>query len=213
MAKKTTEKSVKDMIIDESLRLAAEEGWAKVSFDQIILASQLDPLQVQEYFDDKTDILVAYGRRIDFRLFHEVSLDAEMSEREKIFDILMERFDLINEDRAAISSILHSFKGDPKQAVLSFPHLAKSMTRVLDAAGVETEGVQGAARLTGLIGVYLYVVQTWKEDESADMAKTMAALDKALDYAESTANSFLSGNILSGFSDMCAKFKNKDTSI
>ena len=214
MAKKTSEKSVKDCIVDAMLALASEEAWAEVTFDQIILAAQIEPAVALEYFDDKSDILVAYGRRIDAKLFAEVPnvITDEMSEREKIFDIIMERFDLINEDRTAILSILGAMKGDPKQAVMTFPHLAKSMTRVLEAAGVETNGMRGAAQVTGLVGVYLYVVKTWKEDESADLAKTMAALDKALDYAEMTANSLLNGNILSGARDLCNNLKNRGTS-
>lgn len=204
---KNTGKSVKDSIIDAALKLAAEEGWAEVSFEQIILAAQMERVEVLEYFDDKTDILVSYGRRVDAKLFHEVAFDESMSEREKIFDIIMERFDIINEDRDAILSIMRSIKGDLKEALLTFPHLAKSMTRVLETAGVETQGIRGAAQVTGLVGVYLYVVKTWKEDESADIAATMSALDKALDYAESTANSLLNGNLMAGFSDLCGRFK------
>lgn len=212
MAKKTTDfggKSIKDRMIDAALMLAAAESWSGVSFDQIALAAQVERGEALEYFDDRGDILVAYGRRVDARLFKEVPsiLTEDMTEREKIFDIVMERFDIINEDRTAILSILASFKGDPKQALLTFPHLAKSMARVLESAGVETHGIKGAAQVAGLVGVYLYVVRTWKEDASPDMAKTMAALDKALDKAESAANSLLNGNIISGLSDMCSQFK------
>lgn len=209
MAKKTPERSVKDRIVDAMLALASEEPWTEINFQQISLAAQVDHAEALEYFDDKSDILVAYGRRIDARLFAEVHniISDDMSEREKIFDLIMERFDLINEDRNAILSVMESIKHDPKQAVLTFPHLAKSMTRILEAACVETAGVRGAAQVTGLVGVYLYVVKTWKEDDSADMAKTMATLDKALDYAEMTANSFLNGNILSGARDLFGRFK------
>jgi AcrR family transcriptional regulator len=209
MVKKTTEKSVKDSIIDAALSLAAEEGWQDISFEQITLAAQVSEAEVLEYFDDKSDILVAYGRRVDARLFKEVPeiLTEDMSEREKIFDILMGRFDIINEDRDAVLSILESVKGDPKQVLLTFPHLAKSMIRVLEASGVETQGIKGVAQVTGLVGVYLCVVRTWRDDDSADMTKTMAALDKALDYAESTANSLLNGNLISGFTDMFAHFR------
>ncbi len=211
MAKKSKGKTVKDAVVDSALILAAAEGWNDVDFAQICLAAQIDEAEALEYFDDKTDILVAYGRRIDAKLkalAPEIISD-DMSEREKLFDIIMERFDLINEDREAILSILSSIKSDPKEAVLTFPHLAKSMTRILEMAGLETDGVRGAAQVTGLTGVYLYTVKTWKEDDSADMAKTMATLDKALDYAESTANSFLNGNLLSGFGDMLGRFKQR----
>lgn len=211
MAKKAAEKSVKDRMVDAMLDLATQEPWDQVTFDQIAMAAGVDHATALEYFDDKTDILVAYGRRTDARLAALVPdlFSEEMSEREKLFDLIMERFDLVNEDRVAILSIMESIKHDPKQAVLTFPHLAKSMTRILEFAGVETGGIRGAAQVTGLVGVYLYVVKTWKDDDSADMAKTMATLDKALDYAEMTANSFLNGNILSGVSDLRNRFQNR----
>ncbi|HPF78156.1 MAG TPA: TetR family transcriptional regulator [Alphaproteobacteria bacterium] len=212
MAKNTPQKSLKDRVVDAALALAAEEGWNDVSFEQIAAAAQADMAEAREYFDDKTDILVAYGRRVDRQVLESASFDDEnnMSTREKLFDLLMERFDVLNENREAIVSILSSFRGDPKQAVVSLPHLAKSMTRTMEAAGVDTEGAAGAIKVTGLIGVYLYVVRTWKEDESADMARTMAALDKALDNAEMAANSFSDGSLLSGFSSLCNRFTNKE---
>jgi hypothetical protein len=86
-------------------------------------------------------------------------------------------------------SILQGFRGDPKEAVLSFPHLGRSMSRTLEAAGIETNGISGCVKVTGLIGIYLYTVRVWKADDSADMAQTMAALDKALDRTEALYNS------------------------
>ena len=207
MAKKQQEKSLKNRVLDAALALAAEQGWQDVSFGEIIAKAKVDMAEAHEYFDDKTDILIAYGRRIDRQVLDNISKsNDELSMREKLFDLLMERFDVLNENRKAVLSILNSFKDDPKQAVLSFPHLGKSMSRFLEAAAIETDGLLGAAKVTGLIGVYLYTVRTWKEDESPDMAKTMAALDKALDYAESAANSCQDGGVFSGLSGLCSRF-------
>lgn len=216
MAKNTPNKSLKDRVIDAALDLAAEEGWNEVSFEQVMVAAQADIAEAREYFDDKTDILVAYGRRIDRQVLDGSSFSEESDEssREKLFDLLMERFDVLNERRDAVLSVLNSFRGDPKQAIVSLPHLARSMSRTMEAAGIETEGTSGAVKVTGLIGVYLYVVRTWKEDDSADMAKTMAALDKALDNAEQAANSFSDGGMLSSLSGavggLCSRFTGKD---
>ena len=212
-SKKAGVKSVKDSVVDAALSLAAEQAWQDVSFDDIIESAKVDLADAREYFDDKEDILSAYGRRVDRKVFDNISLSDELSEREKLFDLLMERFDVLNEDRAAIISILESFKSDPKQMVVSLPHLARSMTRTLERSDIETDGLFGAARVTGLIGIYLYAVRTWKEDDSADMAKTMAALDKALNYGEQAANSCQDGNLLSGLSGLCSRFSNKDNDI
>ncbi len=109
----------------------------------------------------------------------------------------MERFDIINNNRDAVLSILKSFKSDPKQMIISLPHLGKSMMHVLTMSGVNTSGLCGMTQVTGLIGVYLYALKTWKDDESADLSKTMAAVDKALDIAEQAANSTIGGNLRS----------------
>lgn len=211
MAKKDTKKSLKDKVLDAALALAAEQGWSEVSFEEIVAAADVDLKEAYEYFDDKTDILTAYGRRIDQQVLESFfDNDPDLSAREKLFDLMMERFDVHNENREAVLSILNSFKGDPKQAVVGFPHLTKSMARVLEAAGVDTEGVCGAAKVAGLVGVDLYTARVWKDDDSPDMAKTMAALDKALDYAEQAANSFDDG-LLSGVSDFCKSFVRKDS--
>ncbi len=188
--KKVSDKNVKDKAVEAALSLAANKPWGSVTFDDIMHEAELSKEQGQEYFDDKSDILAAYGRKIDVRMLEGISSNAaDMSHREQIFDIIMERFDIVNENRDSILSILNSFKGDPKEALLSLPHLGRSITRVLEAANIPTDGMMGCLRVTGLTGVYLYVLKAWKDDDSADMAKTMAALDKALDKAEMVYNS------------------------
>lgn len=181
---KNTEISLKDKMIAALLKLASERSWDFVDFADIADEAGVAINDAHEYFDDRSDILAAYGRRLDRKMLENCVMDDDMSCREKIFDLLMERFDIVNEDRESILSILHGFKGDPKEAVLSFPHLGKSMCRTLDAAGIETNGIFGAVKVAGLTGIYLYTLKTWKEDESPDMARTMATLDKALDKAE-----------------------------
>lgn len=176
--------SVKDKMVAAMLKLASERTWEFVDFDDIAQEAGVPLHDAQEYFDGCSDILAAYGRMLDRKMLENVSFGETESCREKIFDLLMERFDIINEDRAAILSILYGFRGDPKEAILSFPHLGKSMCRTLSAAGIETNGIFGAVKVAGLTGIYLYTLRTWKEDESPDMGKTMATLDKALDKAE-----------------------------
>jgi len=204
-------KSIKDTVIDVALDLAAQQPWGEIDFYSIVGQSGLAKADVLEYFDDKSDILVAYGRRLDRQLADEVGEASEGEPvRDRLFDVIMERFDLINNDREAVLSILGSIKFDPKQAVLTFPHLTKSMGRVLDLAGVETDGVRGCVKITALTGIYLYAVKTWKDDDSPDMAKTMACLDRSLGMAEEFANSFEDRDFSGIFSSIKNIFKKED---
>ena len=64
------------------------------------------------------------------------------------------------------------------------------MTWMLEAAGLQTTGLKGAVRVAGLSGLYIKTLWVWRDDDSPDMAKTMAALDKNLTRAERMASTF-----------------------
>ena len=189
-ATKSTEKSVRDRIIDGALSLAAVQGWESCSVRDITVESDVTLEEFYDHFDDRADVIAAYGRRLDrIVLSRFAELDYDTSPRDRLFDILMERFDVAGESRDGVVSILKSCKVDPKQAVISLPHLGGSMARMLEAAGLDTAGLRGAARVAGLTALYMWVMRIWVEDDSEDLSKTMAALDKGLGRLESAANS------------------------
>jgi AcrR family transcriptional regulator len=187
MATKTP--SMKDKMVQAMLDLAAEGGWHSVELIDIADKAEVSIENAHEYFDDRADVLAAYGRLVDKQLLSNYDAEEDASCREKLFDLLMERFDVLNDNRAGVIAILDGFKGEPKEAICSFPHLGRSMSRILEAADIETQGIKGAIKVTGLIGIYLYVVRTWRDDDSEDMSKTMTELDKALDKTEAFYNS------------------------
>ena len=61
---------------------------------------------------------------------------------------------------------------------------------LLEAAGIGTGGWTGACRVKGLAVVYAGTFAAWLRDETEDMSKTMAALDRNLGRAERFANTF-----------------------
>lgn len=176
---------IKEEIVRKTLELASDLGWEFLTLRDVAEANDLSLSELRGYFEDKSDILAALGRMIDRRVLGDVDEpDPEASHRDLLFDILMERFDALNDYRAGVVSVYQAFRYDPKQVVISMPHLCRSMSWMLEAAGIDTNGVKGAARVAGLTGVYLKTVRVWVKDDSPDMSKTMAALDKALGNAE-----------------------------
>lgn len=173
-----------------ALRLADIQGWDLTTMRDIAIEAGLSLADLYDLFESKADILVAYGRTIDQAVMAAFpDVDPETPVRDRLFDVLMERFDLINQDRAAVVSILQSFRLDPKQAVIGLPHLGASMTKMLEVAGIDTNGLRGALRVFGLQAAYICVLKTWMDDENPDLSKTMASLDKALSRVETIANS------------------------
>lgn len=185
----TPKKPPREAALDAALALAADKGWASVTMGDIARKAKMKLADLHALFDDKSDILIAWHRRIDHKVLE--AFDGEVggdNPRDALFDILMERFDILNDDRAAAVSILNALCLDPKELVIAFPQLGRSMAWMLDAAGIDTGGMKGAARVAGMGIIYLAVLRVWKDDDSRDMSKTMAALDRYLDRGESIIN-------------------------
>lgn len=191
MAKaRSTKQPTKERVVAAALELAAAKGWARVSMQDIASACDCDLSMLHELFEERGDILAAYGRMVDSAVMDRIGPNGQDAgtERDRLFDVMMERFDVLNENRDAVKSIAASFCGDPKQAVIGLPHLGRSMVWMLEAACIDANGPRGAIRAVGLMGVYLYALKAWVNDDSPDMAKTMAALDRGLGHAERLAD-------------------------
>jgi ubiquinone biosynthesis protein COQ9 len=180
-------KNIKEKVIASALKLAAREGWAKTSLADIAREAKISLSALHELFEDKADIVAGIERMIDQKVLEKIGeANPEILVKERLFDVMMERYEALNEYRVGMSSILDSFVLDPKQAVLGLPHLCRSMTWMLEAAGVNVSGVAGVAKVAGMCLIHLQTLRAWKDD-NADLSKTMAALDKGLSRAEQLA--------------------------
>jgi hypothetical protein len=184
---------IREEIVFKAFELAAEIGWDNVRMQEIASSCDMSLEELQDVIMHKDDVLVLFGHMVDKKMLAGIAHGengSAVSAREQIFDALMERYDILNEHRAGLLCVIYSFKNDPKQAVFSMPQICRSMNMVLEGAGVETSGIYGALKVTGLTGLYLRCLKVWMDDESDDLSKTMSALDKALDRIESVLNSF-----------------------
>lgn len=183
---KASATDTKNRAVKAALQLSAEKGWAETSLYEIAEQADIPMNELFELFEDRHDVLVAYGRYLDKRVMDAFpQVDMSLSPRDRLFDILMERFDILNEEREGVISILKSFCFDPKEALISFPHLGRSMNWMLEASGINAHGLGGCLKILGITGVYLKTLKIWMKDDSPDMSKTMAALDKNLGHGES----------------------------
>jgi ubiquinone biosynthesis protein COQ9 len=113
--------------------------------------------------------------------------DYDLSVKDQLFDILMERLDIAKARRADILAAIGGGAGNcksPVEMASNLPSLADSMAKTLSLAGVSTEGPQGALRVAGLTLGYLWVLRSWAEDESEDLSATMATLDRTLSWID-----------------------------
>ena len=173
-------------IIDASLTLAAERGWRSLSLPEIAEAAGLSLADVYRKFSSKQAILEGFSQKIDAALLEEIEAELEVDEpaRDRLFDTLMRRFDLLQPHREALSRITYDQLNDPLALCGSLGQLLVSMRWMLDAAHIPSDGLRGALRVKGLVAIYLSLIPVWLRDDSADQSKTMAALDARLRRVE-----------------------------
>ncbi|MBC7800689.1 MAG: hypothetical protein H7Z10_08700, partial [Gemmatimonadaceae bacterium] len=107
----------------------------------------------------------------------------EPSPRERLFDLLMARFDALQPNRAGIQQLMQALPTDPGTSMLLYAATLRSMKWMLDGASIPSTGLVGGLRVHGLLALWLYAMRTWEKDESPDLAATMATVDRGLDRA------------------------------
>lgn len=182
-----------DRAIDALLSLTAAKGWRQVALADVAMEAGLTLSALYALFPSRGAILAGFVRRVDQAAFAErrpgERRGGEGSVRDRLFDLLMRRFDVLKPHRAALREIARAAPGDCSLAFCLGPRLFNAMRWTADAAGIETGGLFGPARVKGVMAAYLWAFRAFLADESDDLAATMAALDKALARCEMLARS------------------------
>ena len=171
-------------IIDAALTLAAREGWRSISLAAIAAEAGISVLQLYSIYRSKAAILEAFHRRIDAAALAGTEASPDERPRDRLFDLVMRRFDALSGRKNAVAAIARDAAADPLAVLCGLPALLNSMAWMLESAGVSASGFIGRARAKLLLAIYLSVLRVWLADDSADMARTMATLDSRLRHAE-----------------------------
>lgn len=172
-------------IIDTTFALVRERGWRDLSLAEIAEAAEVPLSRLHPIFPSKQAILEGFTDRVDAAMLGEGIEPSDTPARDRLFDVLMRRFDNLQPEREALAIILQDQLRDPLAACCGLARLRQSMAITLEAAGFSTSGLRGVLRRKGLSAIYLATLRVWLRDDSEDMAKTMAYLDKQLARVDS----------------------------
>lgn len=168
-------------LIAAFFRLAADKGWRRTSVADAARAAALSLPEARARFPGRAAVLLRFGRMADQAAL--AATPADGSVRDKLFDLLMHRFDVLQAHRAGVIALLHALPSEPPTALLLACATRRSMRWMLEVAGVSTTGLRGELRVRGLVAVWVWTLRAWERDESDDLSSTMAALDAALHRA------------------------------
>jgi hypothetical protein len=137
--------------------------------------------QLRNEFPSPLAILAAHIKSLDRAVLSEDFGDVEDEPpRERLFDVLMRRLEILSPHREAVRSLIRSARRNPPLALALNGLAVRSQQWMLTAAGISASGPRGMIRAQGLAALFGRVLRTWIHDEDPGLARTMAALDRAL---------------------------------
>jgi AcrR family transcriptional regulator len=171
----------REKIIAAFLALLADEPFESIGLPDVAGQAGVSLAQLRDEFPSTLAILAAHMKATDRAvLAADYSDMAEEPERERLFDVLMRRLEVLAPHRDAVRSLIRSARRDPAVALALNRLAVRSQQWMLTAAGIAASGPRGMVRAQGLAMLFASVLRTWVNDDDPGHARTMAALDRAL---------------------------------
>lgn len=173
--------AVTDRIVRALLDLVAERPWA--SFDIATVAERAgEPLEsVRARFDGRRAVLAAFFKAIDQAVLATDRSDmAGEKIRDRIFDMVLRRFEALAPYKAGVAGLVRSAKRDPALALCLARLGVLSSGWMLAGAGVSIAGPAGDAKVLLQSVIFARVLPVWLADDEPGLDRTMAALDREM---------------------------------
>jgi len=137
---------------------------------------------VYDAFPTRASITAGLGRRLDHAMldFSPEELDP-LSPRERMFELIMRRLDAALPWRPGLRRMVREMQGEPRFVLQSLCNLDRMAEWLLEVAGLPVAGPRRLLLEAALLRVYVRTFETWLRDESEDLARTLATLDRGLD--------------------------------
>ena len=170
----------REKIIEAFMALLAEQPFEKIGLADIAERAGVSLADLRGEFGSPMAILAAHVKDLDRQVLAGSDPDMdEESPRERLFDVLMRRLELLAPHKEAVRSLMRSARRDPPLALALNAMTVRSQQWMLTAAGIHASGPQGMVRSQGLALLFANVLRTWVDDDD-DQTKTLAALDSQL---------------------------------
>lgn len=186
--------SAPDLLI-LAFEIVAETGWRGFAFTDLAERAGLSMIEVRAAFSGREGLLDALNQRLDQAMLAFEPDDMEgLPPKDRVFELMMSRIEAMAPFRAGLRRLMHDARVDPKLAIMSACRLDRSLAWLQDAGGLDAgKHLSPVGQLRRrlqrrILGVvYLQALNVWSSDDSPDLARTMASLDKQLRRVETWA--------------------------
>ena len=134
--------------------------------------------------NNKIDLILNINDFFDFQLKKNLVNIEKSSQRDMLFEIMMARYDILNEYRTSVKNIIKHFMSRPKEVLKLIPKSVESKILIATFANINLNGIQGFIKIKIIFILYYITLFTWFNDEHESLEKTMSVLDKYLNNIE-----------------------------
>lgn len=165
-----------------ALAVAAVKPWREITLIQ--LAQEAGRPLPELYGASVGEAVDCVEEAFDRAIADKAELNPDQSVRDRLFELIMSRFEAMEPHRTAVLAMETGYDRDPTLMASAHQRHVRCARWVLALAGLEADGMTGQARAQGLGVIIGQARAAWRGDDAGDFAKTMASLDRNLRRAE-----------------------------
>ena len=180
-------RTIVEMGVRAALKLAADTPWGELTLAEI---AEEAGISLEQFHGraNKDTIADAVERYFD-KAMSEGSFDEEEAPRTRLFDVIMMRFEAMEDYRPGLVSLMKWRPSQPARLLNLIAARQASADWALVCSGLDSsEGLPKPIKATGIAWAIAQAERAWRKDESADLPRTMAALDGELRKMEERAS-------------------------
>ncbi len=172
-----------DKALKAALKLAGEAPWRDLTLAEIAKAAKLK-LSDFHGLADKDALLDAAEAFFDKAMSAE-DVDMDDPPLERLFDVIMLRFEAMEPYRDGLLSLMHYRETSPARLARLVAARRTSANWALTCAGLDDNaGAPKGIKVVNTAFAMGQAERAWRKETSGDFARTMARLDKALKSAD-----------------------------
>jgi|TARA_B100000287_G_scaffold435239_1_gene502574 hypothetical protein len=181
---KSSQKEI--LLINKGFGLIDEIGWEKFSLKKLADKEKISLKEIKNYFSCKNSVVDKFSLMINRYVESKISInDFEgSSTKDILFELIMMRFDEMQIFKGALKKILKDTKRKPVLLRIISSNVLNTMDFYLDLSNSYKNSPIDIFKKNFLFLIYSVSFRAWLSDNTEDLSKTMAELDKLLSIAE-----------------------------
>jgi len=172
--------------IKKGFDLINDIGWEEFSLEKLSTQEKIPINDLKVFFKCKNSIVDKFSRMIDKNIESKLRIDdfKDSSKKDILFELIMMRFDEMEGFKGSLVKILDVSKNKPLLISIITKNVMNTMDFFLELSNSYNNYAFDFLKKNFLFIIYSITFKTWLSDDTEDLSKTMAELDKLLSTAE-----------------------------